>query len=274
LLRIHGVSDLSFQDTAAKSTAGGVKPARDLLGVKIMALLAAVIALACLVMAATNPVEVDVIAHQLSAEGSRLFWIISGVVIATSSALLFMGHLYGLLIWLLVSILALGKLGFDLFNGEEAHTAGWIAAAVILSITVVYGLVRHGRFAEGKGTDQPFSFFPDHLITELMIGTLLLFLLTLLSLVFPSEMGEKANPLQTPEHIKPEWYFFFQFRMLKLLGLNTAIFVTGVMVVLLMFWPWVDSVLERIAPRKDLGVYIGIAAFSSFLVFTVWESLT
>ena len=101
----------------------------------------------------------------------------------------------------------------------------------------------------------------------------MLALITLLSLVFPAEMGEKANPLETPDHIKPEWYFFFQFRMLKLLGLNTAVVTTGLMIALIAFWPWVDALLERIAPKKDLGVYVGIIAFLIFLSFTVWEGM-
>lgn len=100
-----------------------------------------------------------------------------------------------------------------------------------------------------------------------------MFLLALLTLVFPPHMGEKANPLQTPDHIKPEWYFFFQFRLLKLMGLNTAVLLTGVMFGLLVLWPWVDSVLEKLAPKKDVGVYVGIAAFTCFLVLTVWEAM-
>ena len=107
-----------------------------------------------------------------------------------------------------------------------------------------------------------------------MLGTYLRFMLTFLSLVFPAGLSEKANPLITPDHIKPEWYFFFQFRLLKLTGLDTAVMLTGALVLLVLFWPWVDVLLEKIAPGKDLGVYVGIVAFLLFLTFTVWESMT
>lgn len=273
VLRLHGVSELSFRDPRALSRGAGVKLADSLIGVRLMALFAALAALGCLFMAYVNPIRVQLIAYQLTLESSRVFWLLAGVVVATASVLLFRGHMYGLMLWLLVGILSLGKLVFDLANGEAASATWWIVAAVVLAVTVVYGLVRHGRFVEGPGEDKPFSFFPDHLVTELMIGTLLLFLLTLLSLVFPAHLGEKADPLMTPEHIKPEWYFFFQFRMLKLLGLQTAVMLTGVLAVLLLAWPWVDALLERVAPRRDLGVYIGIVAFSTFLIFTVWEAM-
>lgn len=273
VLRLHGVSELSFEEPTGGGEAGDGL-ARSLPGVKLLSLLVALVAVGCLVMAALNPIPVSVIAHELTLEASRVFWIIGGVILATAAVLLFRGHMYGLLIWLFVGILALGKLVFDLVNGEAGgQTTWWIVGAIVLTISIVYGVARHGRFVEAKGDDKSFNFFPDHIITELMIGTLLVFLLTLLSLVFPARLGDPANPLVTPEHIKPEWYFFFQFRILKLTGLNTAVALTGILIALLITWPWVDAILERLAPKKDLGVYIGIVAFLLFLAFTVWESL-
>jgi quinol-cytochrome oxidoreductase complex cytochrome b subunit len=273
MLRLHGVSEVAFEDPRATIAPAGGKLAGQLIGVKLIALLAAVIALGCIIMAWLNPFPLRLIAREISVEGSQILWIVAGAVTATSAVLLIQGHLYGLMIWITVSIFALGKLIFDLANHEAINTVGWILASVVLAVTVVYGVTQQHRFIEGEGEDKPFNFFPDHLITEIIIGTLLLFLLTLLSLVFPAEMGEKANPLETPDHIKPEWYFFFQFRMLKLLGLNTAVVTTGIMIALIAFWPWVDALLERIAPKKDLGVYVGIIAFLIFLSFTVWEGI-
>ncbi|MBX3397076.1 MAG: cytochrome b N-terminal domain-containing protein [Phycisphaerae bacterium] len=272
ILRIHGVSELSFEDPR-KRPGGSVRLASALPGVRLIALLAAIGALAAIMMAVRNPFPVKMITYELSYESSRVFWMVGSVILATTAVLLHHGHTYGLLLWLFVGILSMGKLVFDLAVNEAANQAVWIMAAVVLAVSVVYGAARHDRFIEGKGDDKPFSFYPDHLITELMIGTLLLFLLTLLSLVFPAELHEKANPLVTPEHIKPEWYFFFQFRLLKLTGLQAAVFMTGALAGLVVLWPWVDAVLQRLAPGKDIGVYVGIVAFVSFLVLTVWEAV-
>ena len=103
-----------------------------------------------------------------------------------------------------------------------------------------------------------------------MIGTGLLFAVTLLCLLFPVGLGEKANPQVTPEHIKPEWYFYFQFRLLKLspgiaaLGLTSldvSVLLTGVMLAIVFLWPWIDRFLEKLAPGRNLPIYIGIAGF-------------
>lgn len=273
VLRIHGVSELSFVDPHAAARRTGMRLAHELIGVRLLALLAAAVAVGALFMAARSVEPVRLIAHQLSLESSRIFWLVTATLVATASVLLYRGHMYGLMVWLLVSIMAIGKLVFDLANREAAHPTVWIIAALVLGVSVVYGAIRQDRFVEGQGPDKPFNFFPDHIISELMIGTLLLFLLTLLSLVFPAELGEKANPLVTPDHIKPEWYFFFQFRLLKLTGLQSAVILTGAMVMLVLLWPWVDALLEKLAPKRELGVYFGILAFVTFLVLTVWESM-
>ncbi|MEK6643522.1 MAG: cytochrome b N-terminal domain-containing protein [Planctomycetota bacterium] len=271
VLRLHGVSDLSFTDPRLQP--GNDRLAKSLPGVRLMALLAALGAVGCILAAAFRTTAITIVATDLSVESTRLLCLIVGGLLATASALLAQGHMYGLLLWLAISILAIAKLIFDLTHHEAIHVTGWIVMVLVLGVTAVYGVVRQDRFIEGKGVDKPFNFFPDHIITELLIGTLLLFLLTLMTLVFPAELAERANPLVTPDHIKPEWYFFFQFRMLKLTGLNTAVVMSGALVLMIVLWPWIDSLLERIAPRKDLGIYIGIVAFLAFLTFTVWEAM-
>ena len=58
-----------------------------------------------------------------------------------------------------------------------------------------------------------------------------------------------------------------------LTGLNTAVVLSGVLAGMIVLWPWIDALLEKLAPRRDLGIYVGIIAFLTFLVFTVWEAM-
>jgi len=120
------------------------------------------------------------------------------------------------------------------------------------------------------------------MLMELMIGTALLVLITLLTLLFPADLAEKANPQVTPEHIKPEWYFYFQFRLLKispglpdlgLTSLDVSVLLTGLILALLFLWPWIDVLLTRLAPKRNLPLIVGIAGFLWFLTFTVWEAM-
>jgi len=125
-------------------------------------------------------------------------------------------------------------------------------------------------------TDQErhFRFWPDHVTTELMIGILLMYVLTVLALIFPAGLGEPADPNVTPQHIKPEWYFYFNYRLLKLTSLKMSVLLTLGGAAAAFFWPFIEEMLPRRAKIADgVAVLIGVFGFLGFLLLTVWESL-
>ena len=150
-------------------------------------------------------------------------------------------------------------------------------ALFLLGMHVV--LIRmHGvtelKFEDEKITerDRFFRFWPDHVTTELILGVLLMYVLTILALIFPAEMGAKADPTVTPEHIKPEWYFYFQFRLLKLTSLKLSLALTGLLGAVAFFWPFVDGWLQKRTKHTDrIVVVVGGVAFIGYLVLTLWE---
>ena len=268
-IRLHGVTEYEFEGTAAK-------PARAQGAVAGLLALVTAVGAALAAWAAFSGVVFDLVGHRFGAAGSRTVFLMIAAFLGAGAAGLWLRRLPGLLIFLTAAVLLLAKLVRDLLLLEAADPKTTTIAAVAVGVFLLIGVVFHRVFTEpGDAEDgaKHFNFFPDHALTELMIGTGLLGLLTLLSLVFPAELGEKANPLVTPEHIKPEWYFYFQFRVLKLTSLSASVALTGIILAILFFWPWIDRLLERIAPEKNLPLYIGIAGFAVFLVFTVWEAM-
>lgn len=91
-----------------------------------------------------------------------------------------------------------------------------LLVAVHIGIVRVLG-VTEMRFAD-EPADKPrhFNFFPDHVMSELILGLVLTIVLTALACILPATLGPKADPLTTPEVIKPEWFFYVAFRWLKL----------------------------------------------------------
>ncbi|MCC7478660.1 cytochrome bc complex cytochrome b subunit [bacterium] len=126
---------------------------------------------------------------------------------------------------------------------------------------------------EKPGKPRTFNFFPDHLLTEILIGTVLMILLSSLATIFPATMGEAANPLVTPEVIKPEWYFYVVFRWLKLFPAAIALLTTGLVVFTMFAWPWIDGAIRRRRPGSEASVYIGICGVIAIIGLTVWEAL-
>ncbi len=130
------------------------------------------------------------------------------------------------------------------------------------------------KFANERG-DRPqhFSFFPDHFYTEVTIGLVLMILLSALATVLPATMGPKADPLSTPEVIKPEWFFYVTFRWLKLFSGTVAVLSTGLIVFTMFLWPFIDGWIRRKTRASEASVWIGIVAVITIIGMTVWEAI-
>ena len=98
-------------------------------------------------------------------------------------------------------------------------------------------------------------------------------LLSALATILPATMGPKADPLTTPEVIKPEWFFYVSFRWLKIFSLTTAVLSTGFIVAAMVLWPWIDVALRKITKIEEISVYIGILGTFALIGLTLWEAI-
>ncbi len=127
---------------------------------------------------------------------------------------------------------------------------------------------------DGKAaTPKTFNFFPDHLFTELIIGLLLMIVLSALATIFPATMGPPADPLVTPEVIKPEWFFYVAFRWLKLFTGTAAVLSMGFIVFTMFAWPFIDDWIRRKTRFQEASVWIGIVGVLAIIGLTVWEAV-
>ena len=156
--------------------------------------------------------------------------------------------------------------------------AAVIPATMMLLVIVHITMIRLQGVTELESapaeSDEPthFSFFPDHLLTEIIVGLVLMLLLSALATLLPAEMGEKANPLATPEVIKPEWFFYVTFRWLKLFSGTFAVISMGFIVGAMFVWPWIDYAIRKVTRWEEASVYIGIVATMLIIGLTVWEA--
>jgi quinol-cytochrome oxidoreductase complex cytochrome b subunit len=172
-------------------------------------------------------------------------------------------------------------------DGYNARTLSrfFILHAAVLPVTMVLLIALHITIIrlqgvtefkfedEGKGERQSFNFFPDHLYTELIIGLVVMVVLSALATIFPATMGPPADPLTTPEVIKPEWFFYVAFRWLKLFTGTAAILSMGFIVFTMFAWPFVDSWIRKRTRFKEASVWIGIAGVLAIIGMTVWEAI-
>jgi quinol-cytochrome oxidoreductase complex cytochrome b subunit len=156
--------------------------------------------------------------------------------------------------------------------------AAVLPMTMILLLAIHIGILRMQGVTEFRFEDEPpgekghFPFFPDHLYTELMMGLVLMILLSSLATVLPATMGPRADPLVTPEVIKPEWFFYVAFRWLKLFSGTFAVLSTGFIVFVMFAWPFIDGWLRRFKHLQEASVWIGIVGAGLLIGLTVWEA--
>ncbi len=151
-----------------------------------------------------------------------------------------------------------------------ATTIGLIA--IHIAIIRIQGVTELRFENEPKNKPAFFNLFPDHVLTELTIALVLMIVLSVLACVLPATMGPRADPLTTPEVIKPEWFFYVAFRWLKLFSGTTAVLSMGFVVFVMFVWPFIDARIRKSKPTSELSVWIGVLGALAILVLTVWEA--
>ncbi len=123
-------------------------------------------------------------------------------------------------------------------------------------------------------------FFPHHMLEQGIMIFLTLAVLIVLVMFFPAPMEPPADPFETPEHIKPEWYFLSAYQGLKVaeyfgfLG-AWAPKVLGILMqagglFLLVLLPFLDRNPERNPRRRLFVISLGGLALLILAVLTVW----
>lgn len=112
-------------------------------------------------------------------------------------------------------------------------------------------------------------FYPNHFLKEVIVAFLLFGVVLTLAVFSPFPFHEKANPFQTPEGIKPEWYFLAGYQFLKFVPKVLGILGIGVLLVILFLVPFLDRSPERYPSKRKFATSIGIAVVIIALLFSL-----
>lgn len=114
-------------------------------------------------------------------------------------------------------------------------------------------------------------FFPNHLLKEVIAAFLLIALLISLAVFFPAPLELKADPFDTPAHIKPEWYFMGMYQMLKVIPNELlGIFSNSLFVGLLFLIPFLDRNPERKLAKRRFSLAVFFSLILLLIIFTFW----
>ncbi|MBI2900121.1 MAG: cytochrome bc complex cytochrome b subunit [Planctomycetes bacterium] len=129
------------------------------------------------------------------------------------------------------------------------------------------GLATMDRVGEEKKPKGGLPFVPHHLLKEGVVFAIFLGFLITISILWPPELGEKANPFDTPQAIKPEWYWLPTYQLLKYFPKLLGVLICFLPPVVMMLWPFLDRTRERRFRKRPISVAIGILTIMAALVF-------
>ena len=89
--------------------------------------------------------------------------------------------------------------------------------------------------------------------------------------IWPAELGPKFDPAGTPIFMPPEWYFLWIFTLLRTWApvIYVGVLAPGLLVVLMMIAPWIDTGRRpKLTDRPEMAI-IGISSIVYFIYITL-----
>nr|YP_009240672.1 cytochrome b [Octopus conispadiceus]YP_010132631.1 cytochrome b [Enteroctopus dofleini]AIJ03119.1 cytochrome b [Octopus conispadiceus]QQH14300.1 cytochrome b [Enteroctopus dofleini]WIA66151.1 cytochrome b [Enteroctopus dofleini] len=138
------------------------------------------------------------------------------------------------------------------FSVDNATLSRFFCFHFLFPFIIMGLVVLHFLFLHETGSVNPLGLNSDldkipfhqyHSFKDVLGFLMMMFLLVELSLLFPNLLGDAenfipANPLVTPIHIKPEWYFLFAYAILRSIPNKLGGVVSlGMSIVILFFVP-------------------------------------
>ena len=128
------------------------------------------------------------------------------------------------------------------------------------------------RVATPETEQEPLRpFFPHYVVDELVAWYVILAILVILSSLFPAGLEGQANPLETPAHTKPEWYYLGVYELLKIVPVKVVgIMMPIVGIGLLVIWPFLDRSPEVLVRRRKIVVGAATVVIVGLVALTIW----
>jgi len=125
--------------------------------------------------------------------------------------------------------------------------------------------------------NESIPFYPDHVSTELKVVIWItggLMVLGILGLLFPVGLGDPADPMNTPEHVKPEWYFLALYQVLKFIPKTTGVVAPILAIGLLTIWPFLDRKPDTSVRIRRIRFWVVFVGLIIFIALTIWGEVS
>jgi cytochrome b6-f complex subunit 4 len=120
-------------------------------------------------------------------------------------------------------------------------------------------------------------FYPDHVALEAKVAlgvVILVVVIGVIGLFAPVGLGAPADPMETPLHIKPEWYFLALYQLLRFIPETIGATSPVLAIVLLMIWPFLDQKPDQSKKTVRTRFWLSLIAVVIIIALTIWGEVS
>jgi quinol-cytochrome oxidoreductase complex cytochrome b subunit len=123
---------------------------------------------------------------------------------------------------------------------------------------------------------ESIPFYPDHVKTEFMvvIGIVVLVLaIGIFGLFNPIGQQAPADAMDTPAHVKPEWYFLGLYQLLKYIPKTSGALIPVIAVLIVLLWPFFDK-KDDTRKASRIRLVAAVVGMVVLIALTIWGEVS
>jgi len=120
-------------------------------------------------------------------------------------------------------------------------------------------------------------FYPDHVALEAKVAlgvVILVVIIGVIGLFAPVGLGAPADAMDTPAHIKPEWYFLALYQLLRFIPKTIGATSPVLAIVLIMIWPFLDQKPDKSKKTTRVRFWFSLVAVVIIIALTIWGEVS
>ncbi len=124
---------------------------------------------------------------------------------------------------------------------------------------------------DDSSEDKTIPFFPDHITTEAKVAVGIFIIMGIIGIIGvfnPLGLEAPADPMNTPAHTQPEWYFLFLYQMLQYVPKTLGALLPIIALLILILWPFFDAKEDSHRAVRWRWI-ISVSALAFIAIFTI-----
>ena len=124
---------------------------------------------------------------------------------------------------------------------------------------------------DDSSEDKTIPFFPDHITTEAKVAVGIFIIMGIIGIIGvfnPLGLEAPADPMNTPAHTQPEWYFLFLYQMLQYIPKTLGVLLPIIALLILILWPFFDTKEDSHRAVRWRWI-ISVSALAFIAIFTI-----